>query len=559
MTASAIAAMEDTRKILETYEFPSHLMFSPPNQNSAKSGNDDHSSSSLLILEEYKKARDLYLQRKLMQNAVQRVTTTYDVSTQALVNSNFDETSAEEKQELEERREHILTTLSNKALLLQQKQHELNTKYIHFQQRRDEFMQMMHLQQQPDYDSDVDNDDEDIEDNYDTTMEYENQVMLQEDKMSSLHERYAQLQVQLRNVQQQNTVAMQNVDRYKLQLRTIISNSTNKENGSHLATFGLSSDGVISDWLDNPDAKIQELYQQNIVAKDNLDKVKESHDFYLSLRHLLETLSGIRFKNFANKSSDDMDDDNGVMITVQLLDKYDVEIALEFPRGSIANSTIFKRDACVIQSAIIISDNAVVTSGAAVGSQDTASIPDSEAMVMQLRIPDFDDIVQFANTYSAGENIRTLLRELLARMAMIEERVKELTKLQQEKGVVLSIGPLCTTSAKTNNNDHGSTCTAMMRDQEVVCSLNHPPMTTVLRLTGNCPLMDGSIYIDQLIGLGGWDQQIVQQIQDTISTRQYQTPIQIVSAIQTEVQRLQDEEQFIVPSTPRMPLRFNFE
>ena len=179
-----------------------------------------------------------------------------------------------------------------------------------------------------------------------------------------------------------------------------------------------------------------------------------------------------------------------------------------------------------------------------------------------------------------GENLRVVLREILARITMVKERVEMFTKLQQEPVVVATIGPFCTT---TSNSVSSTTTTTMLHDQEVVCSLNDPPMTMVLRCTGNCPLMDDSIYIDQLHGIGsGWGdipsrihEKLLPQSQRSSSTEndgggaatatldatknmkqyRFRTPLDIIHAVREEVQLCMHQQQFVLPDTPRLPIR----
>jgi hypothetical protein len=534
MSASATASMDETLRHLESYAFPGHLV--------ETSGRTDGS----MVMEEYKKTRDLYLQRKLLHETIQRATSTYDASTQSFVGISNLEISEEEQQELEERRQQVFNMLSNKALLLQQKELELNSKYVHFQQRREEFISMKQLQQ-----DDGSDEDEDV---FDVTMEYEHELLVQEGKIKKLSERRAELQAQVKNIQHRNAMVLQDADHYKSQVQALVSSSTTNSNQENDSSRGLISDLKVGDFLNMPGDRLRELKIQNCDMKEKLQKFVEIKHFYTNLRLLLENLSGICFVNIASNSptrNSANKDDSGVTLTVQLLQKYDVEISMEYTVGSRSNNP---KNNCIIHSATIVSNNAVV-SGPRLLTSDSSRMTDSDPTIVQLRIPNFDDIVTFANTYAPGESIR--VREVLARISMIEARVHELTELQSENGIVATIGPLSISVPKKSGTEQS--IGAMMHDQEVVCSLNHPPMTTVLRLTGNCPLTDGSIYIDQLIGLGGWDTQMVERIHDTISQMKYRTPMEIIVALQKEVQRLQDEEQFEVPSTPRIPARFQFE
>ena len=80
----------------------------------------------------------------------------------------------------------------------------------------------------------------------------------------------------------------------------------------------------------------------------------------------------------------------------------------------------------------------------------------------------------------------------------------------------------------------------MLQIQEIVCSLNYAQMTAVLRLTPDCPVAPDSAYLDQLVGLGGWDAAVVDSIRQTVSRQQpYSSPVAIVRALKQEIRRRQ--------------------
>ena len=91
-------------------------------------------------------------------------------------------------------------------------------------------------------------------------------------------------------------------------------------------------------------------------------------------------------------------------------------------------------------------------------------------------------------------------------------------------------------------------------------------MTMVLRCTGNCPLMDHSIYIDQLHGMGSGWKNIPTLIQEKLQQQnqqplyRFRTPLDIIHAVRAELQLLmhhqeQEQQPFVIPETPRLPFR----
>jgi hypothetical protein len=91
-------------------------------------------------------------------------------------------------------------------------------------------------------------------------------------------------------------------------------------------------------------------------------------------------------------------------------------------------------------------------------------------------------------------------------------------------------------------------------DQDVVCSLNDEQMTVVLRLTPDCPVSAGSVYMEQLVGVGGWKDDKVQEIKEIIDAQQFSSPVALLRAVKAEIARMA-QAGMILPRTPTMPLR----
>jgi myosin heavy subunit len=625
--SSTMVQMNEMYQKLEAYEMPTNLIGSLDQNADDDNGtmNDtDHSTTTtnhVVMMDEYERVRDIYLQRKLIHGVIDHVTTTATTMTmmkdtalrrplpnpdvlQHIINEAVPlHPTKQEQQDVQVQQQQVLRTIQEKASFVQQKRYELQQKYKHLQQRREEFQAVLLMQQQQhkssssalDEDGEDENnntcEDDDPTDSSFGTTEYTQEMMQQERKLQQLQEQRAQLQVQLQTVQQEYKAVTQNVDDTKRQFQTIVeqqqlrqsSHTTNVNTTSVLSEFINAS----KDWCESsPDEKsLLQLKEENNTLRDKQTKLKEIQDFYSNLRLLLEEFYGIRFVRTTIQNNAEP---NWITWTVQFLKKYTVDITLHLTMSNHHHHRSNGADtahSCDIKSAILTSDKKIVT-GPPISITDednrenrhdgynNSTTPKQQhsrtTMYVQLPIPKFDDIVQLVattvnNTYAPGENVRVLLREIRTRITMIEERVIAFTELQNEPGVVATIGPFFTNSGGGGNDSgtgNGSTspttASTMIHDQEVVCSLNYPPMTMVLRCTGNCPLVDGSIYIDELHGLGGWDVQSVHDIQQRIANQKhypYRTPMQLIHAVRKEVQDLVDTQQLIVPCTPRIPIR----
>ena len=632
-TGSTILSMEEMFHTLEAYQVPTELRRitdrhyhstkkehenDPVDDPPSNDNDDDDINRARQRMDEYIQVRDTYLQRKLVRNILDHVTTHFDTTT------TLPKVSTEEQQTLLQRQQYVFHMITNQASTIQQQRYELRNKYVHFQQKRQEFYHYMKLQQQQQQQENHEkNENNDSSNNAmilpvdENTMEYEHHRMIQEEQIQQLHHRRAQLQVELQTKQQQYQSTIQRIDTSKATIQTLLSvaaeHSHSPKNSPTKEENDLFLDWTQQNWMEDPDEKrLYQLQQHNRQLRTKVENIHDIQQFYYNLRLVLEELHGIRFlrtttttRNMYNNNGDDDDDANHtfMVVTVQLLKQYTVDITLDVSSSSSSssksNTTNDPAVGCMVQSAILTSDNAMVT-GSPIRKSNHNNINDNDdndtsTTVVQLRIPHFDDIVQYVNTSwttsmgnggggGGGENLRVLIREILARITMVKERVEMFTDLQREPGVVATIGPFCTTNGSVSSTTTTTTtAVTMLHDQEVVCSLNDPPMTMVLRCTGNCPLMDHSIYIDQLHGIGsGWgniptlihdklQQQPSQHcrsssknininskdstIQPPQLKNRFRTPLDMIQAVRDEVQVCIQQQQFVVPDTPRLPFR----
>ncbi|KAI2505192.1 hypothetical protein MHU86_9280 [Fragilaria crotonensis] len=91
-------------------------------------------------------------------------------------------------------------------------------------------------------------------------------------------------------------------------------------------------------------------------------------------------------------------------------------------------------------------------------------------------------------------------------------------------------------------------------DQEIVCSINEG-VTVVLRLTPDCPIGDGSAYLDQIVGVGGWDQGILEGLRERVNDARHRSPVKLMDSLKDELSRLQEIGSISLPTTPTMPTR----
>jgi hypothetical protein len=517
--------IEQVRALLAKTEIPSSLLLQQLSATTGPTATVDRS-----LVERYTKARDEYQRRKLMHTILETITTTasFDQNDpEKLVWERPEPPSEVEKRDLEERSRQVLQRLKDKATDLQRKLFEYKNKHADFISRREEFERMVTLHEQQQSNSDNDQDNlagsmlEQQEEEFD-----EQAAARSEERLGQLQKRRAELEVKLRTLENENARKIKALDAKKKQVE-ILAKKPNDSNNIVLEDVTL--------YLNNPE-KFKQLQQKNAELQANLDKNTEIKNYYDNFRLYLEEVSGIRILSVESFNGDyGMENENSagaLKLTVELLKEYRVAIILK----------VRHRDSVSIERATFVNpESALIVTGP---NPDDENLPP-----VQIRIPPLDDLVKVTNTATTssfrrpGDNLRFLLRETIARITAIQARVQELTELQN-----LALTKIGSMHAGPNPDSFGG------EDQEVVCSLDHESMTVVLRMTPDCPLIAGSVYIDQLVGLGGWDAKVVQQIQQQVNTMPERSPVQVLRNLQQEIHRRQLEEGLSLPPTPKVPM-----
>lgn len=158
-------------------------------------------------------------------------------------------------------------------------------------------------------------------------------------------------------------------------------------------------------------------------------------------------------------------------------------------------------------------------------------------------IPPLDDLVSLSNNMKPLEDIRFILREAMARIRIISQRVDVLSQLKL-KYLTRVTNPMKNKIKFGYGGEY----------QEVVCSLPCQ-ITVVLRLTCDCPLLDGSVFIHQIVGVSGWDNDCLERMKKKVNTKKFRSPIQIMDALDEEIRRVVKDEGVVLPKTPYLPMR----
>lgn len=283
-----------------------------------------------------------------------------------------------------------------------------------------------------------------------------------------------------------------------LQKESMAIEKANQQNKLQLQAQGVTSIDVQS---------VSSMQQENDKLRSQLSSAEEIKSFYDNLGLVMEELGGISVVK-VDQSSDEM------VLHVKLLHDHDVQIILKANKKNVLRVT----KARFINSTLVLGPNNV-----------------------QMEIPALDDLVRIAESIPGqGDDLRFVLQESIARITAIKARVQELAVLQTE---VLTKIEKSYSYANTFGGE----------DQDVVCSLNEQ-ITVVLRLTPDCPRVKGSVYIDQIVGLGGWSVKHLEEMKENLNQQLFSSPVELIRAVKAEIERLRNEG-VTAPGTPLLPKR----
>lgn len=241
--------------------------------------------------------------------------------------------------------------------------------------------------------------------------------------------------------------------------------------------------------------------------KRKIAEMQEMKEWYDTLRDILEELSGMKIIGV------DSIGEQMVNMKVMLLEEHQVMIGLK----AVSRNTLSVASAKFLTSANVSVDQS-----------------------LELSIPGLDDLVQICSTLGPVDDLRFLLREIMARIRIHKARVQELTVLRKE--YLTKIGKL-----------YHSVDSFGGRDQEIVCSLPEG-VTVVLRLTPDCPMVPGSVKVDQIVGIGGWDEGLIESLKVAVNVSMCRGPRDMMKVLVAEIQRLQADGMEL-PKTPTLPQR----
>jgi hypothetical protein len=89
-------------------------------------------------------------------------------------------------------------------------------------------------------------------------------------------------------------------------------------------------------------------------------------------------------------------------------------------------------------------------------------------------------------------------------------------------------------------------------EQEVVCAINEG-ITVALRLGVDCPLVPGSVYISELFGVGGWEEEKLIALKKVVEERRCKGPVEVMEVMVDEIRKRRNKDGWAIPLTPSLP------
>jgi len=517
----------------------------PQNHHRSNDKENATSNTSLFtnphLLQNYKSARQTYIQQRttelFLDHLQQYNATTHTLSLPAPVDPS-------ERSALQSRQAEILSNIQQTMESVNGGMEEVKVKYAAFEEKREEFVQIVEgMERQRIIMSDDDDAMEDEEEDGEEITEQD--VAEQQDHLHQLQQRKLDLENRLRGVQAQIVDVEDDCHRTQLVVNEVREKTGRKPLDWSGFTEKESGGNGDVEYICNVDNEIVEL-------QEKAAELKQSSDFYDGIRELMEELGGVKILS----SSACEQEDDGFTLTLKLLGSHLLDIRLKKSSSSVvgggSNESLFVASAKLTtpttfpmpesqpETMTEDTENLTETINQSLSNVSLSKIM-SQKQTVSIAIPPLDDLVKWSRSLESSQGIRFVLVETMARIRTLDARVAELTHLRQNYAAqVYDIETNCE-SAQFGG-----------AEQEVVCAINEG-ITVALRLTVDCPLVPGSVYISELFGVGGWEEEKLAALKKVVEERRCKGPVEVMEVMVKEIRRRRHEEGWAIPLTPSLP------
>jgi len=402
------------------------------------------------------------------------------------------------------------------------------------------------------------------------------QLSQQEEKLASMVNKRLELESKLRKIRMETQDIMSNIDKTKNMVKDVMNENNNEEKVDLEDIDNLSTDDVrqrtetlrtkirdmenMADYYESMRTSLEELGGIRIISVSSASPVLDHEDkditsassfVHSRTKQSIDSLENPEYKRNAlhrRLSSSPFPSKNSspsaaslqgtgdfIYLKICLLDIHIVLVRLKSNKSvMLSNQNSKMKEAFKVVDAKLLTSHTLSDS-----LPNTEEHKDNPTKTISFTIPSLNDLVRLSLSMEPVLDLRFFLRETMARIRTITARVDALAHLRVK--YLTKIGPV---AGRTNYGNGGE-------DQEIVCSLNCG-VTAVLRLTADCPLLEGSTYIHKLVGIGGWSDEILQKIKMRVNDKKLFTPIEVMDFLSNEISKLESND---IPQTPYIPMK----
>lgn len=516
--------------------------------NSTKNSNNNNNNSTQLSLQKYKSARETYIQQRTSEmfldllKQYDPVSNTFPLPT---------EPTAEERQALQVRKENILTSIRDTMKNVNDEMRTVQAEYGQLEEKREEFVQIVEGMERSERQNRMNGDTMEEEEEDGATAEEaeitEEDVAEQEDRLEELQQRKIELENRLRSVRAQILDVEDDCHRTK----QVVNQVREKTGRAPLDWRGFTATDGNDNSVDNNNVEYISLGQgvENEIAEmqEKAAELKQSADFYDGIRELMEELGGVKI--LSSSALEKEGKGKGFTLTLMLLGSHILEIVLKKSSSddslSVVNAKLTTSTTFPIPEARPEEMNEDTANLTETINQSLSNVSLSKIMsqkqTVSIAIPPLDDLVKWSRSLESSQGIRFILVETMARIRTLDARVSELTHLRSNYAAqVYDIE-----SSPESSRFGGA-------EQEVVCAINEG-ITVALRLGVDCPLVPGSVYISELFGVGGWEEEKLVALKKVVEERRCKGPVEVMEVMVDEIRKRRNKDGWAIPLTPSLP------
>ena len=412
------------------------------------------------------------------------------------------------------------------------------------------------------------------------------EMQVQEDRLNGLIDRRNELESRLRRIRAETEAAEVSGGRARKEAEELIRRRKGVAEAAAVSfippqgTGGGETKGVETvalSLLNNPSPRDQNglvrLEAETARLCSRAVAAREAAEWYDSVREASEELSGVRFLGAKSAPSPKRETGGAesnagslsemlaenqpreeLLIKLQILDDHTLQVGLSPSSGPVGKhrsgalcvtSAKFLTPTMITDTMLTAEDGDFTSNEgdnnhtADNGRNDKTS---TATPAVTLAIPPPDDLIHLSRNLPPPEDLRFVVRECVARVRALTLRAEELVLLRTT--YLTKIAPLQSGTSLAE------------KFQEVVCSLPQG-ITVMFRLSPDCPLLVGSVIVDQIVGVGDWDSTVLEVFKNSVNARGCRGPMEAMDFLVKELKRAETEGLLTMPQTPKLPSRLN--